>query len=133
MIMIEDSNVNTIQGPVKLRHLLISVLLSVVIVGLLVGNAYMEFNIGYPRFLQPVGEALVWVGLVVAVPPWSILWVLNKIGITWELRGRESFIESNLWLWIYCACFYAFAIYLTLRFKHRRNQKKKQILELRKG
>lgn len=116
------------QGSEKLRHFLVSFIASAVVVGILVGNAYMEFNVGYPSSFRPIGEALVWVGLVFAIPPGSVLWVLDKIGLTWELRGRESFIESNPWLWIYCVAFYTFAIYSILRFKYRRNQKKKRAL-----
>jgi len=110
-----------------LIRLLISFVLSAFVVGALVGNAYIVCNIGCPAFFEPIGQFLVDVGFVVAIPPGFVLWVLANLGFEWQLRGRESFIESNLWLWIYCVFFYTIAIYLILSLWHRYRLRRKTI------
>jgi ribose/xylose/arabinose/galactoside ABC-type transport system permease subunit len=102
-----------------MKRLLTSFALSIIIVGVLVGNAYIATSIGYPTFLQSVGEFFVYVGFVVAIPPWMGSWILDKVGLAWELRGRESFIKSNMAAWIYCVIFYSFFIYLIRSLWHR--------------
>lgn len=111
----------------KLKHLLLSFGFSTVVVGALVGNAYMACNVGYPGFLEYVGLAIVFVSFIVAIPPGIILSGLDLIGLTWHLRGRESFIQSNPWLWVYCAAFYTIAIYVVLRLRQRRIQRKTEL------
>ena len=110
-----------------MKRLLTSFVLSILIVGVLVGNAYIATSIGYPAFLEPVGQFFIYVGLIFAIPPWLGFWILDKLGLAWELRGRESFIESNFAAWIYCVIFYAFFIYLIRSLWHRRTLKRKAI------
>ncbi len=99
------------------KHLLVSFAVSVTLVGLLVGNAYLTYNIGGGF------EPLAWVGFVVLIPPGLMYMLLSGIGIMPELRGRENFIESNPWLWIFCVIFYTIVIYVILGLK---NSKKAQ-------
>jgi len=110
----------------SLKKLVTSFILSVLIGGILVGNAYIQTNIGYPTFLKPIGKFLIWVGLVIAIPPGFLFWILSKLGLAWELRGRETFIESNIPLWIYCVLFYTFFIYL-IRFLWSYYKRKRKI------
>ena len=114
---------NTLRVHNHLKHITISVSLSVALVVILVGNAHIYTNIGYPSFLEPIGAVLFYVGIVFAIPPGVVFWVLDKIGLAWELRGRESFIQLNMWLWVYCTFFYSFVIYFFLWLKQRRKQK----------
>ena len=88
-------------------------------VGVLVGNAYIATSIGYPNKLHPFGLALVNIGYTVGMPAFIGYLGLQKIGLGWELRGRESFIESNIGLWIYCIIFYALIFYVVARIWHR--------------
>lgn len=97
-----------------------SITLSAVLVGTLVGNAHIESNIGYPTILEPVGFILMMVGFMLVIPPAALFLSLQKIGLGWELRGRESFIQLNPGFWIYCVGFYAVAIYLVRRLWRRR-------------
>jgi hypothetical protein len=90
-----------------------SFLASLLLVGSLLGNAYMATVVGYPPGLQSLGDFLIIVGLVVAIPAWISLLPIAALG--WEPKGRESFIESNPGLWIYCFVFYAFLIYAVRR------------------
>ena len=110
-----------------MKRLLTSFVLSILIVGVLVGSAYIATSIGYPAFLEPVGQFFIYVGLIFAIPPWLGFWILDKLGLAWELRGRESFIESNFAAWIYCVIFYTFFIYLIRSLWHRRTLKRKAI------
>jgi ribose/xylose/arabinose/galactoside ABC-type transport system permease subunit len=110
-----------------MRRLLTSFVLSTFIVGVLVGNAYIVTSIGYPVFLAPIGQFFIYVGFIFAIPPWVGFWILDKLGLAWELRGRESFIESNLALWIYCVVFYTFFIYLIRSLWHRYTLRRKAI------
>jgi hypothetical protein len=125
--MTDNLDRDTIIFIVKFRHILLALSYSVLLIGSHVGNAYMACNVGYPNFLENVGLGVMMVGLVVAIPPGIILWGLDLVGLTWQLRGRESFIESNPWLWVYCTVFYTVAVYLILRLNHRRHCRKKQI------
>jgi hypothetical protein len=111
----------------SLIRLLISFALSAFVVGALVGNAYIVYNIGCPVFFEPIGQFLVRVGLVFAIPPGFVLWVLDQLGFEWQLRGRESFIEANPWLWVYCVLFYTITIYLILSLWHRYRLRRKTI------
>jgi ribose/xylose/arabinose/galactoside ABC-type transport system permease subunit len=117
--------VNISQNARRLRHFFTALIAAALIVGVLVGNAYVNFNIGYPKFIRPVSDVFVLIGLVLIVPPGIMLSGLYMAGLKWELRGRESFIESNLWLWIYCVVFYTLVFYVILRLRHRRNHKGK--------
>lgn len=102
-----------------------SLLISAVVVGVLVGNAYIETNIGYPAILGPVIKPLFWIGLVAAIPPGTGFWALDKLGLAWELRGRESFIQANPELWLYCVVFYTLLIYSIRRLWNRRQFRRK--------
>lgn len=110
----------------SVRRLLTSFLLSTLVVGGLVGNAYIQTVIGYPEILQPIGLFFVYVGFAFAIPPYLGFLVLNIFGLAWELRGRESFIESNPGLWIYCVVFYTLMVFsirsLWQRYRHRRTR-----------
>lgn len=110
-----------------MKRLLTSFVLSILIVGVLVGNAYVATSIGYPAIFQPVGEIFIYVGFIVAIPPWFGFWILGKLGLAWELRGRESFIELNMVAWIYCVIFYTLFIYLIRSLWHRHTLKRKTI------
>jgi hypothetical protein len=93
-------------------------MISAIMVGTLVGNAYVDSNVGYPGVLRVVGFVLMMVGILAVIPPAEVFWGLQKIGLAWELRGRESFIQLNPGFWIYCFGFYAIVIYLVRRFRH---------------
>jgi hypothetical protein len=103
----------------RLRHAIVSIILSTILIGILVGNAYIATSIGYPHSLQPIGSALIQIGFVVGMPAFVGFLGLQKLGLGWELRGRESFIESNIGLWIYCIIFYALIFYLVARIWYR--------------
>jgi hypothetical protein len=92
---------------------------SLIIVASLLGNAYMVTSIGYPAYLESFGDALLIVGYVAMIPPALVFGVLQKLGLAWELRGRESFIESNLTFWIYCVAFYTLLFFAISRVWHR--------------
>gem|GEM_PF-2058870 len=111
----------------RFLRLLISFVLSTFLVGTLVGNAYLFYNVGCPAFFRPICELLDWVGLVVAIPPGFLLWVLANLGFEWQLRGRESFIELNPWLWVYGVFFYTVVIYMILSLWHRYRVRRKTI------
>jgi hypothetical protein len=108
----------------SLKRVLVSCLMSVVLVGALVGNAYMVCNIGYPPPLQLIGGIIFKLSFIFAIPPGIVLLLLSYIGLEWPLRGRESFIESNPWLWVYCVVFYVVFIYLILTWLGRQKPKK---------
>jgi hypothetical protein len=110
-----------------LIRLLISFVLSAFVVGTLVWNAYIVCNLGCSASYKPIGELLLRVGFVLAIPPGFVLWVFAKLGLEWPLRGRESFIVSNPWLWVYCVLFYTIAIYLILSLWHRYRLRRKAI------
>ncbi|SYZ72611.1 membrane hypothetical protein [Candidatus Zixiibacteriota bacterium] len=93
------------------KRMLSSFVLSAVIVGLLVGNAHMALDVGYPKFLQPAGLALVDISLILAVPAMLVFSLMEPVGLAWELKGRESFIVSNPEAWIFCILLYALIIY----------------------
>jgi hypothetical protein len=107
------------------RHLLISVIVSVLLVGSLLGNAYMVSNVGYSPGFEPVGEALFTVAIVVAIPPWLVLVGLSELGLEWETRGRENFILLNPGLWIYCVIFYTLFFFAIFRLRHRYRSRRK--------
>lgn len=101
-----------------------AVILSAIMVGTLVGNAYIDANIGYPRILKPAGFILTMVGFMLVIAPGTVFLWLQRIGLAWELRGRESFIQLNPGFWIYCVGFYAVVIYLALRLWRRRQRRR---------
>jgi hypothetical protein len=103
-----------------LKKVLTSFLLSIVLVGVLLGNAYMTTSIDYPAFIQPVGIALTVIGYVAVIFPVIIYSGLAGLGVVPELRGRESFIRLNTALWIFCVIFYTLAFYLRLRYWPRK-------------
>ncbi len=103
----------------RFRHAISSLITSIVMVGILVGNAYIATSIGYPDKLRPFGWALVDIGFAVGMPAFVGYLGLQKIGLGWELRGRESFIESNIGLWIYCIIFYTLIFYVVARIWNR--------------
>jgi hypothetical protein len=86
----------------------------------LVVNAYYVCNIGVSKSYQAVGDALLDIGFVLLIPPGSVLWLLEIIGIEVPLRGRESFIRLNLWLWVYCVFFYTIVFYFILTLLRKR-------------
>jgi hypothetical protein len=107
------------------KHLLKSAICSVVLVIILVGNAYVATSVGYPDPIRPLGTALLYVAFIFAVPPGLLFFCMQKLGIAWELRGRESFIESNPVLWIFCMVFYTLLIYFGFRLWHLFRQRHK--------
>ncbi|MFZ1684486.1 MAG: hypothetical protein WAU88_10210 [Candidatus Zixiibacteriota bacterium] len=107
-----------------LRRLLTSFLWSFGVVGGLVGNAYVATSVGYPGFLQWIGMFFVMVGFVVAIPPGLFFSLLTAVGLGWELRGRESFVESNPGLWVYCVVFYTFFVFAIRTWWQRHKRKK---------
>lgn len=99
----------------KTKNILISTLSAALLVGVLLGNAYLFNNVGYPPIVDRFGEILFWVGIVFVIPPFFIFSALNKVGLARELQGRESFIQMNPGFWVFCFLFYILAIYLILR------------------
>lgn len=106
----------------RLKDAIISIAISTTGIGLLVGNAYMASNVGYPDVIDQVGEVIMLASLIFAILPAIPLMIVSALGVEIPLQGRESFIESNIWLWIYCAIFYACLIYLILRCRRRGKQ-----------
>jgi membrane-bound ClpP family serine protease len=104
----------------RIEHLLISFFISLALVGFLVGIAYLHSNV---VDLGVFGIVFMMIGVVVLIPPGLIYMPLSGLGLMPELRGRESFIQLNPWLWIFCVVFYTFVIYKILR---RRKLKKEQ-------
>ena len=100
----------------QLKHFIISFTVSLIVVGFFVSNAYFTYNVGGGF------EPFVWVGLMLLIPPGFLYGILGSIGLTPELRGRENFIESNPWLWIFCIIFYMLVIYLILRWRHSKKE-----------
>ncbi len=86
------------------HQLFASLLLSVVMVGVLVGNAYYAWS-----------EILMLVGLVLAVPALLGFMLLSSMGLGWQLRGRESFVQSNPGAWVYCVVFYTLLFFVIIR------------------
>ena len=111
----EETRSNAQRSSGRLKHLLISCTASLTLVGYLVGAAYLNYNAGG---LGSAGEPLVWIGLVVLIPPGIVYLFFSEIKLLPELRGRESFIVSNPWLWIFCVVFYTVAFYMILRWRH---------------
>jgi hypothetical protein len=107
----------------KMTRLLTSFGLSIIIVGSLLGNAHLYCNIGYPSLLRPVGLSFVFVGVLLAIPPGLVYLMLSYIGLVPELRGRESFIQLNPALWIFCFLFYTLAIHFIRLLWHRRKHR----------
>jgi hypothetical protein len=110
-----------------INKIITSFIISTLMVGILVGHAYYFCNIGYPSLLEPIGGVLFFVSFIFAIPPAIGFWVLSKIGLAWELRGRESFIELNMALWIYCIIFYTLFIYLIRTLWHKYRSKGKTL------
>ena len=110
----------------RLKDAIISICASTFGVGTLVGNAYMSNNVGYPSPLDIVGLLVMIGSLVFAILPGIPLLILGLLGVDIPIRGRERFVELNLWLWIYCAVFYAFLIYALLRYRRRVKQRRNQ-------
>jgi uncharacterized membrane protein YedE/YeeE len=95
-----------------MRRILTSIVISAVLMGVFLGNAYLYCNVGYPSCLDRVGEVLLRVGICLAIPP-GMIWIgMGNIGLVPELRGRESFIELNPGLWVFCFLFYVGVAYL---------------------
>jgi membrane protein implicated in regulation of membrane protease activity len=111
-----------------MRRLLTSIAIAAILMGIFLGNAYLYTNIGYPSAFDRIGSALLYVGILLAVPPGMIWSWLGSVGIVPELRGRESFIQLNPGLWIFCFLFYVLVSYLVAGlwrwYKARRNAKK---------
>jgi hypothetical protein len=105
---------------------IISIGIAALGIGILVGNAYMVCNVGYPSGFQGIGEWIMIGSLVFAVLPSLPLLALSALGIDLPLQGRESFIESNIWLWIYCAVVYTCLIFLFLQFMRRVKQRRSE-------
>ena len=103
----------------RIKHLLQAFIGSTLVVGLLVGNAYMASSIGYPALIEPIGIALTAASFIPLIPP-GYTWVaLGELGLAPELRGRESFIEANPGLWVFCSLFYTIVSYAGLRLLQR--------------
>jgi len=96
----------------NMRRLLISIAVAAILTGVFLGNAYLYTNVGYPSALDRIGSALLYVGFLLAVPPGMIWYWLGSVGVVPELRGRESFIQLNPGLWIFCFLFYVLVAYL---------------------
>ena len=108
-----------------LKYLIYSFFISSIVVSLLVGNAYMSSVIGYPWvILDLLGLALMMVSAIIALPPAIVYSLLSLIGVFPELRGRETFVESNPELWIFCAIFYT--VYMYFGFKNTNTEQKKR-------
>ncbi len=101
------------------RDALVSVIVCTLGVGILVGNAYIVCNVGYPELIQVVATVIMIASLIFAIPPSIPLLILGLLGVDLPFEGRERFIQLNPWLWIYCVIFYAFAVYLYLRIRRR--------------
>jgi len=108
----------------KIKDGIISFVVSAVGVGALVGNAYMVSNIGYPNGLNNIGFWVMMGSLVFAVLPGIPILILAGLGLDIPFRGRESFIELNIGLWIYCVIFYSCLIYLGLQYRRKHRQKR---------
>lgn len=112
----------------NIRRLLISVAVAAILMGVFLGNAYLFTNVGYPSALDRIGSALLYVGILLAVPPGMIWYWLGSVGVVPELRGRESFIQLNPGLWLFCFLFYALVVYLIVDLwdwiKARRNARR---------
>ena len=108
----------------KIKDGIISFVISAVGVGALVGNAYMVNNVGYPNGLDQIGGWVMLGSLVFAVLPAIPLFILSLLGLEIPLRGRESFIELNIGLWIYCVIFYSSLIYFFLQYRRKRREKR---------
>lgn len=89
-------------------------------VGLLVGNAYLANITSYPPILEFLGVFITVVSILFLVLPGLSLAGLEWLGFEFQLRGRESFISMNPWLWIYCAVFYSVFLFLILCYRRRR-------------
>ena len=89
----------------KIKDGILSFVISALGVGALVWNAYMVNNVGYPNGLNKVGEWIIRGSLIFAILPAIPLFILAILGLEIPLRGRESFIELNMGLWIYCVIF----------------------------
>jgi hypothetical protein len=109
----------------KIRDGIISFVISAVGMGALLGNAYMVSNIGYPNGLNSIGIWVMMGSLCFAVLPGIPIWILSTLGLQIPFRGRESFIELNIGLWIYCVVFYSCLIYLGLQYRRKDQQKSK--------
>jgi hypothetical protein len=79
----------------NITRLLISVAVAAILMGVFLSGAYLYTNVGYPSALDSVGSALLYVGILLAVPPGMIWYWLGSVGFVSELRGRESFIQLN--------------------------------------
>jgi hypothetical protein len=108
------------ESALRFKHFIIALIISIVTVVILVGNAYISTSIGYPIILLDyIGLAFLIVGFIAVIPPLMIYYLFTAMG-PFELRGRESFIESNPFLWIFCVLFYTVSIYLFLRHRQKR-------------
>lgn len=119
----------TVHNKQKLRQFLTSFVLSLFIVGLLLGNVFFFNKDGFPKFPRPIGFALVYVGYIALIPPGVVYLGLAKLGFVPEPMGRESFIRSNPVLWIFCVIFYAFSIYFIRRLWQYWKRKKEKLIE----
>ena len=62
--------------------------------------------------------------LIFAVLPGIPIFILATLGLEMPLRGRESFIELNIGLWVYCVIFYSILIYFLLQYRRKRREKR---------
>ena len=94
---------------------------SVLLVGILVGNAHMTLDVGWPTLIQGFGLFLLYVSFVFAILPALPLLLVEFMGVHLPFVGRESFIVRNLWLWIYCTVIYTIAFYFLIPVVRRLN------------
>jgi hypothetical protein len=109
----------------KIKDLIFSFVISAIGVGALVGNAYVACNIGYRyhSIIQFISSSIMSISLVFAVLPAIPLIILSLFGIDLPFRGRESFIEMNMWLWVYCVFFYTLFTYSVMQYVRKRRDK----------
>jgi hypothetical protein len=112
------------QSAIKIKDGILSFVISAIGVGALVWNAYMLNNVGYPNWFSNIGDWIVRGSLIFAILPAIPLVILAIFGLEIPLRGRESFIQLNMWLWIYCVIFYSVLIYFLLQYRRKRRSKR---------
>ena len=103
----------------KQKDIILSIGISSIGVSLLVGNAYMVNNVGYPSAFQYIGIGIMMVSFIFAIIPFIVYLMLEKFGIAMPLQRRESFIESNILLWVYSALIYSLLIFIFIQHKRK--------------